>query len=114
MPGFPQVPYPIAGLLQFAASLVSVIGKNLTRGGSEGVSTAEDASYIIDPANMENGYDEGDVIRIQSGSWYTDISIDSTNNPGGVVQNLNKPVEIGIIREKGANIPRGISCGIRR
>jgi len=111
VPGFPQNPYPIAGILQFAASLIRMLGINLTRGGSEEVTTADDGSYGIDPANMDNGYDEGDVIRIQSGSWYRDIFIDTTNNPDGEDVNLNKPVDIGIVTGKGVSLPRGIICG---
>lgn len=107
----PQNPFPIAGILQGAGAGVAVTGHNLTSGGTEEVSTESDGSYIIDPANMGT-YSDGDVIRIQSGSWYTDVKIDLENYPGGIEKNVSRPLVISPRRiSRGASLERGISCG---
>lgn len=88
MPDFPQNPYPITGFLQGAGAGVTVTGINLTSGGTEQVSTESDGSFIIDPANMENGYNNGDIIHIKSGIRYNNIKIDLDNYPDGIEKNL--------------------------
>jgi hypothetical protein len=112
MPDFPQNPFPIVGILQGAGAGVTVKGTNLSTGGSEEVSTESDGSYIIDPANMTGGYSDGDVIRISSGTWYTDVKIDLVNYPAGIAANLSRTIIITPRRiSRGASLERGISCG---
>jgi len=110
--GFPQNPFPIVGILQGAAAGAAVKGNNLSTGGTEEVATAEDGSYIIDPANMDEGYSDGDVIRLSAGTWYTDVKIDLENYPGGIERNLSRPIIITPRRDgRILSVERGISCG---
>ncbi len=110
---FPQNPYPIVGILQNARAGVTVKGINLNTGGTEEVTTETDGSYIIDPANMTEGYSDGDIIRISSGDWFIHVRIDLTNYPGGIEKNIKKPI-VAAKRGlgKGTSFDRGISCGI--
>lgn len=108
---FPQNPYPIFGIIQGGIANITITGLNLNTGEIEQIITADDGSYIIDPANMTNGYSNGDVIRISAGTWYFDIVIDTDEYPGGVEKNLNKPVVIKTKKIHGASIERGVVCG---
>ncbi len=109
---FPQNPYPIVGILQGARAGVTVKSVNLNTGGTEEVVTETDGSYIIDPANMTEGYSDGDIIRISSGDWFIHVRIDLTNYPGGIEKNIKRANIIIPKRvSKGTSLDRGISCG---
>ncbi len=57
-------------------------------------------------------YSDGDVIRISSGTWYTNVKIDLENYPGGIEKNIRRPFVISPRRiSRGASLERGISCG---
>ncbi len=108
----PQNPYPLVGTLQGLPSGVQITCQNLTSGGTEQVITADDGSFIVDPANIGT-YSDGDSIRIFSGSWYVNTVIDMINYPDGIIINLSKPVIITSKRiSRGTSMNRGILCGV--
>lgn len=112
MTDFPQNPYPITGLVQGAGSGVTVKGINLSTSKSEQVTTETDGSFIIDPANMTDGYSDSDVIRLITGSWHVDVRIDLTNYPSGIDKDIDRPNAVINRRiSRGAGLDRGISCG---
>lgn len=117
---FPYTPYPITGKLYIIGNIAQgkkITGINTTVGDTEEITTENDGSFIIDPANMKDtanmkhGYSNNDSIKITFGAWYKYINIDLTNYPDGIQKDLSIPPIITILKGRGIGLPQGISCG---
>jgi len=96
---FPQNPYLISGYLQGASSGVTVRAINAENGETQETLTESDGSYIIDCANFDSGYVNGNTIFITSPIRYTNnvVIIDTANFERGKTINLKIGLSSGII-----------------
>lgn len=88
----PLSPWPIYGIISGAVSGVTVTATNNTSDETQTYSTESDSSFLIDAANFDSGYTDGDIITIST-PGYTDktATINITSYPDGIGVYLSKP-----------------------
>lgn len=111
---FPQNPFPVFGKIIDRGSGIVVTMLNLRTNESDTAITDTDGSFVLDPSNTDNGYEEGDILRISAMSSTRFIKVDTQLNPGGVNADLIDTLityNKSIISRKGLTVPHGISLG---
>lgn len=103
---FPQDPYPIYGKVLYRAGGYTVTLLNITTGESLTEVTESDGSFVLDPANLDSGYSDSDMLKVTYVSSYKFVVINITDYPDGRAANIRPKIAIG--KRKGVFPPYAI------